>query len=95
MTALSRRFLLASGLSLASVGGPSRQASAQAPAGVPTGKVERLDPSLDALIDADAPVEVVTDGFQWCEGPVWVGGANGFLLAWIIIISAWRRNRKV
>lgn len=81
MTAFSRRFLLASGLSLASVGSFSHRGLAQAPAGAPTGKVERIDPSLDALIDADAPVEVVTDGFQWCEGPVWVGGANGFLLA--------------
>ncbi|CAN5483251.1 SMP-30/gluconolactonase/LRE family protein [soil metagenome] len=44
------------------------------------GKVERLDPALDALIDADAPVEQVLDGFTWSEGPVWVGGQDGFLL---------------
>ena len=44
------------------------------------GKVERLDPALDALIDADAPVEQVLDGFTWSEGPVWVGGKDGFLL---------------
>ncbi len=44
------------------------------------GKVERLDPALDALIDADAPVEQVLDGFTWSEGPVWVGGPSGFLL---------------
>ncbi len=44
------------------------------------GKVERLDPALDALIDADAPVEQVMDGFTWSEGPVWVGGKDGFLL---------------
>jgi gluconolactonase len=44
------------------------------------GKVERLDPALDALIDAEAPVEQVLDGFTWSEGPVWVGGADGFLL---------------
>jgi gluconolactonase len=44
------------------------------------GKVERLDPALDALIDAGAPVEQVLDGFTWSEGPVWVGGANGWLL---------------
>ncbi len=44
------------------------------------GKVERLDPALDALVDAAAPVEQVLDGFTWSEGPVWVGGANGFLL---------------
>ena len=44
------------------------------------GKVERLDPALDALIDADAPVEQILDGFTWSEGPVWVGGKDGFLL---------------
>ena len=44
------------------------------------GKVERLDPALDALVDAAAPVEQVLDGFTWSEGPVWVGRANGFLL---------------
>ena len=45
------------------------------------GKVERLDPALDALIDPDAVVEQVLDGFTWCEGPVWVGGRDGFILA--------------
>lgn len=44
------------------------------------GKIERLDPALDALIDADAVVEQVLDGFTWSEGPVWVGGHDGFLL---------------
>ena len=45
------------------------------------GRVERLDPALDALIDADAPVEQILDGFTWSEGPVWVGGPGGYLLA--------------
>ena len=44
------------------------------------GKVNRLDPRLDVLIDADAKVEKVCDGFLHAEGPVWVGGANGYLL---------------
>ena len=44
------------------------------------GKVNRLDPRLDALIDADARVEKVCDGFLHAEGPVWVGGSNGYLL---------------
>ncbi|MGC4250691.1 MAG: SMP-30/gluconolactonase/LRE family protein [Sphingobium sp.] len=45
------------------------------------GKVERLDPALDALIDAGARVETIADGFSWSEGPVWVGGRDGYLLA--------------
>src|ERR1051325_4858854 len=44
------------------------------------GKVNRLDPRLDVLIDADAKVEKVCDGFLHAEGPVWVGGSNGSLL---------------
>jgi gluconolactonase len=36
------------------------------------GKIERLDPALDSLIPPAAKMEVVGDGFSWCEGPVWV-----------------------
>ena len=46
-----------------------------------TGTVDRLDPRLDELLAADAMVEQVADGFQFIEGPVWVGGAgDGHLL---------------
>ncbi|MGC4252089.1 MAG: SMP-30/gluconolactonase/LRE family protein [Sphingobium sp.] len=44
------------------------------------GKIERLDPALDALIDADATVERIAEGFQWSEGPLWIGGRGGYLL---------------
>ena len=37
----------------------------------PIGRVERLDPALDAIVDADAKVEVLAEGFEWSEGPVW------------------------
>ena len=36
------------------------------------GKIERLDPALDKLIPADAKMEVIGEGFAWCESPVWV-----------------------
>ena len=36
------------------------------------GRVERYSPLLDALVDADAPVEELADGFIWTEGPVWI-----------------------
>ena len=55
-------------------------AQPEAPAGE-AGTVERLDPRLDELLAADAAVEQVADGFQFIEGPVWVGGAtDGHLL---------------
>ncbi len=36
------------------------------------GRVEKLDPSLDAIISNHAKVEIIATGFDWCEGPVWV-----------------------
>jgi gluconolactonase len=35
-------------------------------------KVDRLDPSVDRIIPADAMLERVATGFTWLEGPVWV-----------------------
>lgn len=43
------------------------------------GSIERLDPALDKLIPADAKMEVIGEGFEWCEGPVWIKSGN-FLL---------------
>jgi gluconolactonase len=36
------------------------------------GTVERTDPALDNLIATDAQPEVIAEGFEWSEGPVWV-----------------------
>ncbi|MEI9942902.1 MAG: SMP-30/gluconolactonase/LRE family protein [Chitinophagaceae bacterium] len=36
------------------------------------GTIERLDPALDAIISADAKAEVIAEGFDWSEGPLWV-----------------------
>lgn len=44
------------------------------------GMIEQLDPSLGALIDVATPVEKILDGFVWVEGPVWIGGKDGYLL---------------
>lgn len=33
--------------------------------------VVRLDPALDAIVPADAEVELVADGFTFTEGPLW------------------------
>jgi gluconolactonase len=46
------------------------------------GRIERLAPGLDALIDPGAPLEKLAEGFRWSEGPVWIGagGRNGYLL---------------
>ena len=45
------------------------------------GKVERLDPRLDQLVPPGATIEKLAEGFEWSEGPVWVGqGQGGYLL---------------
>lgn len=45
------------------------------------GKIEKFDEALDTLLDADARIEVLADGFTWTEGPVWMGGHDdGYLL---------------
>ncbi|MBL7815705.1 MAG: SMP-30/gluconolactonase/LRE family protein [Saprospiraceae bacterium] len=40
------------------------------------GQVVRLDPSLDDLIDKNAQIEVLADGFKWSEGPAWLKKDN-------------------
>jgi len=37
-----------------------------------TGSIERLDAALDAVIDTEAKVEIIAEGFEWCEGPLWI-----------------------
>ncbi len=43
------------------------------------GQVVRLDPSLDDLLDKNAQIEVLADGFQWSEGPAWIKN-GGYLI---------------
>ena len=44
------------------------------------GSVDRRDPALDRLVPHGAEYEVLARGFDWSEGPVWVGGEDGYLL---------------
>lgn len=58
------------------------------------GHVERLDAALDRLVPADAVLEVVADGLDWSEGPVWVAG-GGYLLVSDVprnVIYRWREG---
>ena len=44
------------------------------------GSIERLSPAIDRLLDQDAKIEILAQGFTWTEGPCWVGGVDGYLL---------------
>lgn len=37
-----------------------------------TGKIYREDPAINKLIPENAKIEILADGFAWCEGPVWI-----------------------
>ncbi len=37
-----------------------------------TGDVIRVDPAIDALIAKDAKIEILAEGYQWTEGPLWI-----------------------
>ena len=37
-----------------------------------SGTIERLDPALDNIISANAKPEIIAEGFEWSEGPLWV-----------------------
>lgn len=43
--------------------------------------VERYSPKLDAIISNDATMETIMDGFDWCEGPLWVEKAQMFVVS--------------
>lgn len=45
------------------------------------GKIHRIDPELDHLLDVDSKIEVVAEGFTWSEGPVWVKKGNYLLFS--------------
>lgn len=45
------------------------------------GQIDVYDPAMEQLIDREAKIEILADGFTWTEGPVWIGSAtDGHLL---------------
>jgi len=45
------------------------------------GEIVRLDPALDALISVDEPIEILAEGFEWSEGPVWIADGEHLLFS--------------
>ena len=60
------------------------------------GKVVRIDPSLDKLIAPDAKIEVLSSGYQWSEGPVWVKNGAFLLFSDVLAntIYRWKEGDK-
>jgi gluconolactonase len=36
------------------------------------GSIERTDPSINSIIAENADVEIIAEGFNWSEGPLWI-----------------------
>lgn len=46
-----------------------------------TGTIERLDAALNKLISPDARIEILAQGFDWSEGPLWLPDQNKLLFS--------------
>ena len=44
------------------------------------GRISVTDPALASVVDPDARIERLAEGFTWAEGPAWIGGKDGALL---------------
>ena len=45
------------------------------------GSIERLQPELNELIPPTSTIEVLSEGYEWTEGPVWVPSENMLLFS--------------
>ncbi len=46
-----------------------------------TGTIERLDPALDSIITTTQIPEIIADGLDWSEGPLWIEKNNLLLFS--------------
>jgi gluconolactonase len=69
-------------------------ASAQKPK---IGKVISLDPVLQTLIDPNEQLEILGEGFEWSEGPIWVKDGNYLLFSDVPmnVIYKWKEGEKI
>jgi len=63
----TRRAVLGAGAALIA----SRPAFAASGLRPRLGRIRRLSPALDAIVDVDAPIEQLVGGITWAEGPAW------------------------
>jgi gluconolactonase len=45
------------------------------------GRVERIDAALDAIIAPGAKAEIIAEGFNWSEGPLWLEKINALIFS--------------
>lgn len=61
------------------------------------GSIERLDPALDQLIAREAQPEIIGEGFDWSEGPVWIESEKMLLFSDVPknIIYKWTEEKGI
>lgn len=86
--------LLAIAVSACSESAPEGESTDPPTAEVSEFGFERLDPRFDALVPLDATVEVLGDGLEWAEGPVWVPADSSILVSDVIgnAIYRWKEG---
>jgi len=57
------------------------QEPADSKVGTDIGSVQRLDVAFDKLVPADATIQVIGEGFDWSEGPVWIPAEKRLLFS--------------
>ena len=59
------------------------------------GSVERLSPEINNLIEKNAKIEILADGFEWSEGPVWSSQLNSVLFSDVPenVIYSWNEDK--
>jgi gluconolactonase len=61
------------------------------------GKIIQNDPELSKLLSIDDKLEVLGEGFEWSEGPVWIKEGNYLLFSDVPtnIIYKWKAGEKI
>ena len=65
-----------------------------APKHATTGRVERLAPEFDTLVAPGAQLEVLAEGFDWSEGPVWIGKNRELLFSDVPVNKVYRWTER-
>lgn len=80
MKTIERCFSVLLALAVVFLSGPAARAG-EAKTYPAIGQIERVDPRFDAIVPPGAVLEKLAEGFEWSEGPVWVGDGGHLLFS--------------
>lgn len=81
MLEMYRLFIVLALVILASCKNKSNNSSPELASYPVTGSIERISEELDAIISSEAKIEIIADGFQWTEGPLWLENEGQLLFS--------------